>query len=122
MPSFSPKSLNKLSTLHPDLQRVLQKVILHVDFTILEGHRNEADQNAAVARGASKARWPLSKHNSLPSKAVDVAPWPVDWQDTPRFNYLAGFILGVASELGVRLWWGGTFTGLVDRPHFELVL
>jgi hypothetical protein len=49
-----------------------------IDFKILCGHREEKEQNEAFNKGNSKLKWPQSKHNSLPSLAVDIAPFPVN--------------------------------------------
>ena len=62
------------------------------------------------------------------SHAVDVAPYPIDWDDTKRFFYLAGLIMGIAEMKGVKLTWGRDWDGdedfdehtLKDGPHFEL--
>lgn len=129
MPSFSQKSLEKLSTCHPDLQRLLKECIKYVDFTILEGHRGEEAQNEAFKKGNSTLKWPDGKHNKLPSIAVDVAPWPVDFNNTARFYMLIGFIRGVASQLGIKVRVGADWDGdfettdqkLVDLPHVELL-
>jgi peptidoglycan L-alanyl-D-glutamate endopeptidase CwlK len=128
VPAFSPRSQSALSTIHPDLQRVLKEAIKYVDFTVLEGHRGKAAQNAAVAAGKSKTPWPQSKHNATPALAVDIAPYPVDWKDTARFHFLAGFIKGIAAARGISLRWGGDWDGdndlrdqvFIDLPHFEL--
>lgn len=121
MPAFSPTSLHKLSTVHPDLRRVLERAIKVTDFAVLCGHRGQAEQAAAFLGGTSNAEWPNSRHNSLPSEAVDVAPYPIDWKDEKRFYLLAGVILGIAETMGVRLRWGGHFKSIRDLPHFELV-
>ena len=76
MPSFSDKSLSKLGTCDPRLQRVFHDVIRHFDCTILEGHRDKERQNQMVEEGKSKVRWPNGKHNTVPSSAVDVTPYP----------------------------------------------
>lgn len=85
------------------------------DITVLTGHRGEADQNAAHASGASRLRWPHSRHNSTPSMAVDIAPYPIDWADERAFWVLRGYVLATAATLRVALrvisW---------DGPHFEL--
>lgn len=129
MPKFGPRSLERLATCHPDLQRVMREAIIDgPDFTILCGHRGEAEQNDAVAKGLSKAPWPTSKHNSLPSRAVDIAPYPIDWNDRARFKHLAEHVFSVAAGLGIRLRWGGDFNmdgdkttnDAWDLPHFEL--
>lgn len=138
MAAFSQLGLSRLSTCHPELQALFFEVVRGFDCVILEGHRNEEDQNAAFAAGKSKLQWPHGNHNAKPSLAVDVAPYQpgvvVDWKDIQRFHYFAGYVMGVASRLlaegkmtyGVR--WGGdwdmdtqvkdeTFRDLV---HFEL--
>lgn len=133
MPRFSKASEAQLATLHPDLRRVLREAIRFIDFTIVEGHRGKAAQDAAYAKGNSQVKWPKGNHNSFPSRAVDVTPYPVDWSDTAaqaeRLCYLAGHIRGIAFTLGVRLRWGGDWDQdddtrnerFRDRYHLELV-
>jgi peptidoglycan L-alanyl-D-glutamate endopeptidase CwlK len=134
MPTFGAASRARLATLHPHLQAVLVEAIKHRDFVIVSGHRGEADQNRAFAEGKSKLRWPASKHNRLPSLAVDVAPFSpgvrggIDWNDRAAFASLAGFIAGIAAAKGVKLRWGGDWDSdgataderFVDMPHLEL--
>lgn len=128
MSEFSERSQKELSTCHEDLIELFSEVVKYFDCTVLTGHRNEADQRKAVALGNSKAPWPTSKHNSKPSRAVDAAPYPIDWDDRERFILFAGFVLGTATHLGVQLRWGGDFNGnrrtkderLSDLVHFEL--
>ena len=84
MPKYSERSQSRLMTCHPDLRKVMNEVIKVMDVSILEGHRNAAKQQEAFLAGKSKAQWPYSKHNKLPSMAVDVAPYPIDWDDRER--------------------------------------
>jgi hypothetical protein len=133
MPAFSQLSLDKLHSADSKLQMVMKEVIRYVDCTILCGHREKKEQDAAVASGASKTPWPTSKHNSMPSRAIDVAPYPIDWSNRPktlaRFYYLAGYIKSIADSMGVSLRWGGDWDGDLDftdqnfddLPHFELI-
>ena len=128
MPAFGARSRRELDTAHPDLQRVFFEVVKHFDCAVLEGHRGEEAQEEAVRTGKSKIHYPDGKHNKIPSLAVDVAPWPIDWTDKERFYYFAGFVLGIASQMGVSLRWGGDWDGdtdvkdqtFFDLPHFEL--
>ena len=125
MPSFGRKSRSRLKGLDAGLVNVLNQSIKHFDFSIIEGLRTLETQKSYVAKGASKTL--KSKH--LEGKAVDIAPYPIDYDDIERFVYLGGFILGVASQLGVNLRWGldwdrDTFTkdtGFRDIGHFEVV-
>ena len=112
MPSFSSNSRRHLDTCHPDLQRLFDRVVSKVDCTIICGHRNQEDQNRAYREGFSKLWWPKSKHNSLPSLAVDVAPYHTDkphirWTDDREWYWFSGYVEGVASELGIEIRNGG---------------
>lgn len=119
MPRFSPQSLTAYDTLHPDLQRVCDAAIRVTDFSILCGHRDEVAQELAYLRGASKLHWPHSRHNTSPSSAMDLVPYPLDWDDSRSFHALAGVILTIAEQLGVGLVWGGNWA-MKDLPHYEL--
>lgn len=83
MHHFGKRSLAVRATLHPVLQAWVDRVIKRRNITLLVGHRDEHKQNAAFASGASTKQWPDGKHNTLPSEAVDVAPWPIPegWGD-----------------------------------------
>jgi peptidoglycan LD-endopeptidase CwlK len=128
MANFGRASTRRLDTCHPDLQKVFNEVIKIVDCSILCGHRNKEDQNEAVRQGRSKVSWPRGKHNTTPSEAVDVAPYPIDWQDRERFYFFAGVVLAVARQQGVDIRWGGDWNSnndfkdqtFFDLPHFEL--
>ncbi len=129
MPSFSARSRERLETCDQRLVAVFDEVVKHFDCTILEGWRSEEDQNEAFRTGRSKLKYPDGKHNQKPSFAVDVAPYPVDWENLDRFRYFAGFVMGIASQMGTRLRWGGDWDGdtemrdqkFVDLPHFEVL-
>lgn len=129
MAQFGERSRRELATLHPELQRLLYEVIRHIDFTVTEGHRDKAAQDAAFERGASKVQWPNSKHNATPSLAADIYPYPINFKQKERFYYLAGIVKGIASQMGITIRWGGDWDGdadlydqtFYDLPHFELV-
>ena len=136
MPKFSSSSIAKLAECHSDLQVLFNTVIEQIDCTVLEGHRDQAAQEAAFNAGNSKLHYPFGKHNATPSLAADVAPFPVDWKNLNRFYWFAGYVLGVADRLYIegkiihRVRWGGDWNhnyditdekGLIDLPHFELI-
>lgn len=130
MPTFGKSSLEKLDSIHATLRKVLEAAILVMDFSVIEGHRGKQAQEAALKAGASKKPWPESKHNTMPSIAVDIAPYPLDWADWQAFYFLAGVMFACAKHYGVRLRWGGDWNlnmdfkdqKFDDLPHFELVL
>ena len=128
MPKFGSKSKANLATCHEDLQKVFNEVIKYVDCSALEGHRPEWRQNDLFEEGKTKVKFPMGRHNSSPSRAVDVTPYPVDWADRERQTLFAGFVLGIARSMGIKLRWGGDWdmdfkvmdNRFDDFPHFEL--
>ncbi len=127
--TFSESSYARLKTCHPDLIRLFERVLQIHNCTVVCGHRNEADQSEAVRTGNSKTPWPESKHNSNPSMAVDVVPFPILWDEPKRFIYFAGIVKGVAASMNIRIRWGGDWDNdndmkdqsFMDFPHFELI-
>lgn len=128
MYKFGKTSKKNLDTLCLPLQHILNMAIRTYDFSILEGHRDKEKQDRYFKEGKSKLKFPDSKHNSLPSHAVDIAPYPIDWNDRERFVYLAGIIKGIGHALGYNIRWGGDFNmnndlkdqSFNDLPHFEI--
>lgn len=140
MPKFSDASEGRLASCDGRLQEILRSAIEIVDFVVVQGHRNQADQDKAFAEGKSKLRWPNGNHNSLPSRAVDVAPVyydagkaKIDWADAIAFGRLMGVVHAIAHSRGIRLRfgldWDGDFRSVdrdpsesfLDAPHIELV-
>ena len=119
MPKFSQRSQERLSTCHPDLQKIMNTAIQHFDFTVLEGQRTLEKQRQYLKEGKSKTL--KSKHLLNPSRAVDIAPYPIDWEDIKRFKELAWLIKGIAKELQIEIIHGGDWKTFKDYPHFELV-
>ena len=128
MPRYSKKSKERLSSCDKRLQDVFNEVIKYVDCSILEGHRSKERQNKLYDEGRTKVKYPNGRHNSSPSKAVDVTPYPVNWEDRERQTLFAGFVLGIARGMGIRLRWGGDWdmdfqvmdNRFDDFPHFEV--
>jgi hypothetical protein len=128
MPRYSKKSKERLSSCDKRLQDVFNEVIKYVDCSILEGHRSKERQNKLYDENRTKVKYPNGRHNSSPSKAVDVTPYPVDWKDRERQTLFAGFVLGIARGMDIRLRWGGDWdmdfqvmdNRFDDFPHFEV--
>lgn len=137
MPSFSARSQSILNTVDPRLQEICLRVIEHYDFTVLSGFRTKEEQDDLFAEGKTTLAWPKSKHNQNssgqsipPSRAVDVAPYPIDWNDSKRFIFMAGLMFQAAHDLGYKIRWGGNWDNddviiddqnFDDLPHFELI-
>lgn len=141
MYSYGEESKRNLATCHPILQQVANKILEYRDAKVLQGHRGEEDQNAAVAAGNSKTPWPQSKHNRMPSEAMDIVPHPLPtwaFDPTPEEKMKAwtfwvewgSWVVGLAAGMGIVLRWGYDWdrdhdlldTKFYDGPHFEVVL
>tara|TARA_Y100000589_G_scaffold80859_2_gene74760 strand:+ start:3916 stop:4308 length:393 start_codon:yes stop_codon:yes gene_type:complete len=128
MARFGSKSKKNLATCDERLQKIFNEVIKHVDCSVLEGHRSKERQNKLYEEGKTKVKYPMGRHNSNPSRAVDVTPYPIDWEDRERQTLFAGFVLGIARSMGIELRWGGDWdqdfevkdNRFDDFPHFEI--
>ena len=135
MPKFSQTSFSRLSTCHIDLQVLFFEVVRSFDCSVLEGYRNEEDQEKAFSKGNTQLHYPHGKHNHQPSMAVDVAPFPIAFDDIKRFYYFAGWIQGIAKRLKdegkmtYSIRWGGVWdrdtqmkdNTFQDLVHYELI-
>ena len=124
MPRFGKKSKSRLRTCDDELQSLFNEVIKYFDCSVLVGYRGRNEQNTAYESGHSQVEWPNGKHNKNPSVAVDVAPYPIDWDDRERFIYFGGFVKGCAFRMGIPLRWGGDWdndTKLSDNKFDDLV-
>jgi len=106
MPRFGKRSKERLKGVDSRLVSVLNEVVKYFDITVIEGLRSQKRQNKLVAEGKSKAKF--GKH--VQGKAVDIAPYPIDWNARDDFHYLGGFVLGVASRMGIDVRWGGDWS------------
>ena len=126
--TYGISSKEHLKTVHPELVEVMTAALELMDHSILEGYRSEERQNELKAAGKSKLSYPASKHNCLPSLAVDVIPYPTDWDDRERMTLFAGMVLGIGKAKGIDIRWGGDWNcdgevkdnNFDDLPHFEL--
>lgn len=125
---LTEQDMQRLSTCEPRLIRLIEEVSKVFPIMVLTGFRGEGAQMEAYRSGTSKTKWPMSKHNKEPAQAVDIAPLPYDGKNTKRLLYLAGYVRGVASQLGIPIRcgadWNGNFNPsdetFSDLFHFEL--
>ena len=143
MPTFGAASRAALATCHPDLIQVAEAAIRIYDFSVLQGHRSVADQQRLYKQGRTTPGSIVTnidgvirkgKHNFYPSRAFDLAPYPLDWSDHESFLVLGGIVMAVAFQLGVALRWGYDWDrdwnlvprdpdeSFTDLPHFEVIL
>ena len=116
--SLGTRSKQNLSGVHPDLVAVVKLAITitEQDFTVIEGIRNINRQRELVKAGKSTTM--NSRH--ITGHAVDMVPWPVDWNDLERFEVMAEAMKQAAGELDIPIVWGGDWKSFYDAPHFEL--
>ena len=137
MPGFSKASKSRLATCHPDLQKVMREAIKEVDFSVISGRRLPEKQFSLYQKGRKyiDGKWvivdkgsvvtykdgytKLSRHNTKPSEAVDIVPFPIDWKNIQRFKDLSVVIKRIAKELGVELQYGGDWRWK-DYPHYQI--
>jgi hypothetical protein len=124
LPQFGDRSLKNLAGVHPDLRRVLNEAIKHVDFTVIQGQRGRAAQEKAKVSGNSRAGFGQSPHNYAPALAVDVIPSPFKgWDDediVSELRKIAGVVIAEGAKLGIKITWGGNWQSIKDYPHLEL--
>lgn len=129
MPHFGPRSKLELNTCHPKLQKLFNEVIKYVDCTIICGYRDEFDQTKAFQAEKSMVRYPNSKHNKMPSLAVDVIPYPTKWGEIKVFYMFVGIVRGIAAKMKIKIRCGADWDGDMqikdqnfhDLAHFELI-
>ena len=129
MGEFGEKSRKNLESCHIDLQRLFKEVVKGFDCSVTCGHRNEEEQNEAFRANRSTKKWPNSNHNTEPSIAVDVVPYPIDWENLKRFYFFGGYVKAKAEDMGIKIRWGGDWDSdtmtddqkFIDLPHFELI-
>ena len=85
MPRFGKKSKERLGSCEKDLQLLFNEVVRYFDCTVTQGHRKVAEQEKLYKEGKTKVKY--GKHNYYPSIAVDVTPYPVDYENTDRHYY-----------------------------------
>ena len=122
------RSLDRLVGVNPSLVEIFKKACetMPFDITVLEGLRTAERQAELLKQGATKVK--VSRHMS--GNAIDIAPYPIDWNDTERFKIVAHHMFAAAKELGIVIRWGGNWSrqdetvkptsSFVDMPHFEL--
>jgi len=120
MYKLSQKSLDRLNGVHPDLVKVVKRAIelTPIDFRVTEGLRTLERQKYLMKKGATRTL--RSRH--LTGKAIDFVALPEgqvswDWQHYPK---IATAFKQAASELGVKIEWGGDWKSFRDGPHIQL--
>lgn len=130
---LSKTSLSRLAGVDETLVNVVKRAIeiSEIDFSVLEGKRTLERQRQLYAQGRTApgkiVTWTMkSKH--IDGKAVDLVPYPLDWNDLSKFDKIKDAMFAAAKELDVNLRWGADWDGdgnyrekgETDSPHFEI--
>ena len=109
-------SMSRLKGVDEQLVNIVKRAIeiSDVDFTVLEGVRTLERQRELYAQGRTApgkiVTWTMkSKH--IEGKAVDLVPYPLDWNDLEKFNKIKDAMFQAAKELDVNLRWGADWDG-----------
>lgn len=118
--TLAPRSLKCLEGVHTDLVRVVKRADeLGARFHITCGLRTEDEQKRLVKAG--KSRTMKSRH--LTGHAVDYVvaePGGGVSYEHGDMKECAEIFKRAATELGVKIEWGGDWKSFVDTPHIEL--
>ena len=130
MPEFSKTSLEKLVTVHPDLQTLFQEVIKHRDCAIVSGLRTQEEQQALYKKGRPNGSI-VTYRDGIKKKslhqggnAVDVVPYPERW-DAEALRDFGNFVKGIAvmlksyGAIDKDVEWGGDWEWS-DKPHWQV--
>ena len=121
MYKLSKKSQERLETCDERLITIVNDVCKVMDITVLCGHRGKDEQEKAFNEGKSRAHFGQSYHNAPPSLAVDIAPYPINWDvKDPRWEIMCNLVLYIANRYGIKVKLGRDFTNLKDYPHIEI--
>ncbi len=115
---LTPRDVQRLTGVHPDLVRVVNRAREYVAFMVVEGLRTPQKQRQLFDKGASRTL--NSRH--LTGHAVDLAVLvhgDVRW-DWPLYDVLGQAVKRAAAEEEVAITWGGDWPRFRDGPHFEL--
>lgn len=130
MPNFGRRSKELRQYLCLDLRLLVDEVIKHYDFSIVETYREKSEQEKAYYAKRSKAHFGQSAHNYHPAFAVDVYPYPVPQKDvngvividdnSPRWAEMINLFKAIAQEMGIDIVCGIDFKSFRDAPHIEI--
>jgi len=117
MYKFGKRSRERLKGVDARLVNVLNELIKIMDVTIIEGLRSKERQEQLLAQGKTKTKY--SKH--IEGKAVDLAPYPINWEDREMFHYMGGMLRGLGKAMGVNIRWGGDWDsdGDINDNRFD---
>lgn len=127
------RSKKNLEGVHPDMVAVVKEAIriTNQDFTVIWGVRTAEQQNELYQKGRTKPGNIVTYKDGYRKKsnhqaksdgyghAVDLVPYPIDWNDWTKFELINDAMQEAGRSLGVKVIWGGNWK-FRDAAHFEL--
>ena len=121
MYKLSKKSQERLETCDERLITIVRDVCKVMDVTVLCGHRGKEEQEKAFNEGKSRAHFGQSYHNASPSLAVDIAPYPINWDvNDARWEIMCNLVLYIANRYGIKVKVSRDLANRRDYPHIEI--
>ena len=125
--TFSQRSIKAMAGVHPDLVKVAYRALelCNTDFTVIEGVRTVEKQREYLAKGASRTMKSYHLvHEDGYGHALDIYPY-YDGSvqcEAPyaKFKEISEAMKAAATELGVRITWGGDWKSFQDTPHYQI--
>lgn len=111
MYKYGKRSKSNMEGIDKRLKEVLNHLIKIMDVTIIEGKRSTKTQQEYFSKGKSKLDGVNKKSQHQLGKAVDLVPYPVDWNNRDGMYYMGGMLRGIGHMLGYNLRYGGDWDG-----------
>jgi len=106
------------------------QVVEYMDCSVTYGVRTISEQAHMVSIKASQT---MNSYHLIQADgyghALDLAPYPIDWNDLYRFVALYGVGMAIAKDMGLPITWGGDWDrdgillidqGFDDLGHYQL--
>ena len=119
MKELTKLSKQRLITCIEPLQLLVEEINKQMHINVSVGHREQSEQDKAFKEGKSQLKYPQSKHNKIPSLAVDIYPIANNQIAWEKFDELGVLIKETAKRLNIPITWGGDWK-MRDKPHIEL--
>jgi len=120
---------SKLSTTHPDLQKVFRAACSKLPFDVQVVETDRSAQQAAANLKSGKSQTTRSRHVKSNNEckmacAIDAAPrlanGTIPWKRLDLFQAINKAMMDAAAELKIPIEWGGNWKTFKDMDHWQL--
>ena len=118
MARYGRQSRDNHDGVHPLLVDWSFELVSIMNVKCIDGVRNLTTQREYVHLGVSLT---MNSMHLIQSDgyghALDLAPYPVDWNDTRRFYIMGGIGIALAHKMDIPITWGGRWNPDDDQFH-----